>query len=109
MKVRLHWSEKFEVTRKFPVIELDTTEFPQLELEIQNVHEAANDPQQLEKALEDLEYKMHHTHVAGSVENNSTGRGETVMDLVNPFPWSERMEEEGELVGGFSFVGTGVK
>ena len=109
MKIHLQWSEKFEVTRNFPVFELDSQEFPQLELEIQRIHEAARDPQELEKALDNLEYKMHHTHVAGSMENESTGRGETIMDLVSPSPWNQRTEEEGEPVGGFNFVGTGVK
>ena len=108
MKIRLHWSEKFEVVRNFPPFDLDSKDYPELELEIESVHEASRgDSEQLGKALEDLQYKKHHSPAAGSLGSDQA-RGETIMDIVKPYPWSERHEEEGELVGGFNFVGSGV-
>ena len=40
MKLRLHWAERYEVVREFPSFELDSEEFPELELEMLQVHNA---------------------------------------------------------------------
>jgi hypothetical protein len=92
MKLKLHWSEKFEVVTEYPQFTLDAEEFPELELEIQQVW-AAPDKGTQEKALADLEYKMHHTEK----------RGETIMQIVGPWndfdkaQVSSLTEEEGFL------------
>ena len=41
MKLRLHWAEKYEVVREYPSFEIDSEEFPELELEMLNVYNAS--------------------------------------------------------------------
>ena len=75
MKLRLHWAERYEVLRKFPTFELDSQEYPELELEMLQVHNAGS-LQDRNSALEDLEYKMRHT---------PTERGEAIFSMVEPY------------------------
>jgi len=76
MKLRLHWAEKYEMVREYPSFELDSTQFPELELEMMEVYRAESANQQ-QQALEALEYKMHHTRPAP--------RGETIFEMVGPY------------------------
>jgi len=73
MELHLRWAEKFEVVREYPTFSLSTERFPELELEIQKVLDAPH-PAARQEALDDLEYKMHHTEE----------RGETIMEIVGP-------------------------
>tara|TARA_R100000808_G_C2152013_1_gene161274 strand:- start:2790 stop:3092 length:303 start_codon:yes stop_codon:yes gene_type:complete len=73
MKLRLHWAEKYEVVREYPSFELDSKEFPELELEMIQVHNARSQ-QERSIALADLEHKMHQTE----------SQGETIFSMVGP-------------------------
>ena len=75
MKLRLHWAERYEVLRQFPTFELDSKEYPELELEMLQVHSAGSLTER-NIALEDLEYKMRHT---------TTDRGEVIFSMVEPY------------------------
>tara|TARA_B100000131_G_scaffold316203_1_gene355896 strand:+ start:840 stop:1157 length:318 start_codon:yes stop_codon:yes gene_type:complete len=76
MKLRLCWSEKYEVMRQYPPVEVDSEKYPELELELLDVYRAQTAEQQ-QKALDNLEYKMHQTP-AGE-------RGETIFEMVEPY------------------------
>lgn len=75
MKLRLHWAEQYEVVRKYPSFELDSQEFPELELEMLTVYNASTDTAR-QHALADLEYKM---------QNTERERGETIFSMVGPY------------------------
>ena len=75
MKLRIHWAEKYEVVREYPSFELDSEEFPELELEMIQVHSAGSLKQRAQ-ALDALEYKMHQTQGQG---------GETIFDMFGPY------------------------
>jgi len=75
MKLRLHWAEQYEVVREYPSFELDSKEFPELELEMLQIHNAGNASDR-SAALADLEHKMHHT---------KTERGVTIFSMVEPY------------------------
>ena len=75
MKLRLHWAEKYEVVREFPTFEIDSQEYPELELEMLKVHNASTISER-DIALADLEYKMRHT---------TTERGEVIFSMVEPY------------------------
>jgi len=75
MKLRLHWSEKYEMVREYPTFELDSEKFPELELEMMQVCSAGSYDAQTQ-ALADLEYKMHHT---------KPQRGESIFQMVGPY------------------------
>ncbi len=75
MKLKLHWSEKFNVVRTYPSFELDSEHFPELELEMLQVYNAGSLGER-ERALNHLENKMHHTECPE--------RGETIFSLVGP-------------------------
>ena len=75
MKLRLHWAEKFEVVREYPSFEIDSKEYPELELEMLKVHSAPTADER-NIALADLEYKMRHT---------TTERGEVIFSMVEPY------------------------
>jgi hypothetical protein len=75
MKLRLHWAEQYEVVREYPPFEIDSQEFPELELEMLQVHSAGS-LQDRSSALADLEHKMHNT---------TTERGETVFSMFEPY------------------------
>jgi hypothetical protein len=93
MKLRLHWTERFEMVREYPPFELDSEKFPELELEMLQVYNAGSANAQQE-ALSHLEYKMNHTQ----------HRGETIMKLMGPSakPESAQLypigEQEGSLL-----------
>ena len=94
MKLRLHWAERYEVLRKFPTFELDSQEYPELELEMLQVHNAGS-LQDRNSALEDLEYKMRHT---------TTERGEAIFSMVEPYICDSKHAEVhtiGDEDGGF--------
>tara|TARA_R100001443_G_scaffold99912_1_gene107135 strand:- start:4223 stop:4534 length:312 start_codon:yes stop_codon:yes gene_type:complete len=74
MKLRLHWAEKYEVVREYPSFELDSEEFPELELEMLQVHNAQN-TRTRDIALANLEYKMHQIYPEG---------GENVFQMFGP-------------------------
>ncbi len=75
MKLKLHWTEQYEVIREYPSFELDSSEFPELELEMLQIHNAGS-VQDRQSALGDLEYKMHQTQ---------NERGESIFSMVEPF------------------------
>ena len=75
MKLKFHWAEKYEVIREYPSFELDTKDFPELELEMLQVHNAGSAPER-EQALDALEYKMHQVQPEG---------GETIFEMFGPY------------------------
>ena len=75
MKLRLHWAAQYEVVREYPPFEIDSKEFPELELEMLQVHSAGS-LRDRDTALADLEHKMHNT---------KTERGETIFSMVEPY------------------------
>ena len=75
MKLRLHWAEKYEVVREYPSFELDSEEFPELELEMLQVYNA-NNLSERSNALDALEYKMHQTQIDG---------GESIFEMFGPY------------------------
>ena len=75
MKLRLHWSEKYEVVREFPTFEIDSEQYPELELEMLKVYNASSVTDR-DIALADLEYKM---------RNTTTERGEVIFSMVEPY------------------------
>jgi len=76
MKLKLHWTEKYEVVREFPSFVLDSQKFPELEMEMLQVYNAGSLDER-ESALGQLEYKMHQT---------TTGqRGETIFQMIGPY------------------------
>ena len=89
MKLRLHWAEKYEVVREFPSFELDSEQFPELELEMLQVHNAGSAPER-QLALDALEYKMHQTQPEG---------GETVFDMLGPYDHEKYNLSEVHMVG----------
>ena len=75
MKLRLHLAERYEVVREYPSFEIDSEEFPELELEMMKVYSAST-AYERDIALADLEHKMRHT---------TTERGEVIFSMVEPF------------------------
>ncbi len=75
MKLRLHWAEKYEVVREFPTFEIDSEQYPELELEMLKVYNASSAIDR-DIALADLEYKM---------RNTKTDRGEVIFSMVEPY------------------------
>lgn len=76
MKLHLCWSEKYEVIREYPPVEIDSKKFPELELELQDAYNSQTQQDQ-QKALDNLEYKMRQTEVGE--------RGETIFEMVEPY------------------------
>lgn len=74
MKLRLHWAEKYITTRVYPSFEIDSEQFPELELEMLQVYNAGS-VEQRAQALDALEYKMHQTQPEG---------GETIFEMFGP-------------------------
>ena len=74
MKLKLHWAEKHVTTRVYPSFEIDSEHFPELELEMLQVHNAGSLEQRVQ-ALDALEYKMHQTQPEG---------GETIFEIFGP-------------------------
>ena len=75
MKLKLHWAEKHITTRVYPSFEIDSEQFPELELEMLQVHNAGSLEQRVQ-ALDALEYKMHQTQPEG---------GETIFEMFGPY------------------------
>lgn len=75
MKLKLHWTEKYEVVREYPSFVIDSEVFPELELEMLQVHNAGSVAER-SQALDALEYKMHQTQPEG---------GETVFEMLGPY------------------------
>jgi len=76
MELRLHWSERSEMVREYPSFTITSEQYPELELELEQVYRARNEHEQRE-ALGNLEYKMHHTQTGE--------RGETIFEMVGPY------------------------
>ncbi len=76
MKLKLHWLERSEVVREYPSFTLTAEQYPELELELVEVYRASTEQEQKE-ALDNLEYKMHHTQIGE--------RGETIFEMVGPY------------------------
>ena len=76
MKIKLHWTERSEVVREYPSFTISAEQYPELELELQDVYKASSEQEQ-QQALDNLEYKMHHTQVGE--------RGETIFEMVGPY------------------------
>jgi hypothetical protein len=74
--MRFQWTERTEIVKKYPPFTLNVKEYPELELELQDIYRATTTQEQ-ERALQDLEHKMHTTQVGE--------RGETIFDMVGPF------------------------
>ena len=75
MKLKIHWAEKYETVRVYPSFELDSEQFPELELEMLQVHNAGS-LEQRTQALDALEYKMHQVQPEG---------GETIFEMLGPY------------------------
>jgi hypothetical protein len=82
MKLRLRWAEKYEVVREYPSFEVNSEDFPELELEILQVYNASNITER-SKALDALEYKMHQVQPEG---------GETIFELLGPYDDYDKSE-----------------
>ena len=74
MKLKIHWAEKYETVRVYPSFELDSQQFPELALEMVQVHNAGSVAQRAQ-ALDALEYKMHQVQPEG---------GETIFEMFGP-------------------------
>lgn len=74
MKMRLHWAEKYHTVREYPSFEIDSERFPELEVEMVQVHSAGSISAR-NMALADLEYKMHQVQVDG---------GESIFEMFGP-------------------------
>jgi hypothetical protein len=82
MKLRLRWAEKYEVVREYPSFEVNSEDFPELELEMLQVYNASNITER-SKALDALEYKMHQVQPEG---------GETIFELLGPYDDYDKSE-----------------
>ena len=89
MKLRLHWAEKYEVVREFPSFELDSKQFPELEMEMLQVYNAGSAPDR-QQALDALEYKMHQVQPEG---------GETVFEMFGPYDHEKYNSSQVHMLG----------
>jgi|21_taG_2_1085346.scaffolds.fasta_scaffold00379_7 hypothetical protein len=97
MKIKLHWQEESLLVRTYPDFILDSKEFPELELEIQNVYEAQRGNQDLEKPLDDLIYKMETTEVERICGDSADKVLMSISNVVRPWGgFAEASEEEFE-------------
>jgi len=94
MKLKLYGLEIYEVAKKYPPFVLDTTEYPQLELEIMAVAQAEDigDPQKTHAALEELYVKMYDTPAKGSV--GDVDYSIDIMSAVAPFDGHDEATED---------------
>ena len=90
MKLKLHWAERYEMVREFPTFELDSEQFPELELEMLDVYKAVTAREQHE-ALDALEYKMHHTTMGE--------RGETIFEMFGPYDHDKFEQSQVHTIG----------
>lgn len=84
MKLKFHWSEQCQAIRTFPPFELDSEQFPELELEMLQVYNAGSLSDR-DRALSALATKMQDTP--------GTSRGETIFSMVAPAPEDEVQTE----------------
>ena len=89
MKLRLHWAEKYEVVREYPSFEIDSKDFPELELEILQVYNAGSAPERTQ-ALDALEYKMHQVQPEG---------GETIFEMFGPYDHDKFEQSQVHTIG----------
>ena len=89
MKLRLHWAEKYEVVREYPSFEIDSRVFPELELEMLQVHNAGSAPERMQ-ALDALEYKMHQVQPEG---------GETIFEMFGPYDHDKFKQSQVHTIG----------
>ena len=89
MKLRVHWAEKYEVVREFPSFVLDSNDFPELEMEMLQVHTAGS-ANERNQALDALEYKMHQVQPEG---------GETIFEMFGPYDHDKFEMSEVHMVG----------
>ena len=89
MKLRLHWAEKYEVVREYPSFEIDSRDFPELELEMLQVHNAGSAPERMQ-ALDALEYKMHQVQPEG---------GETIFEMFGPYDHDKFEQSQVHTIG----------
>tara|TARA_A100001515_G_scaffold144630_1_gene149313 strand:- start:4092 stop:4400 length:309 start_codon:yes stop_codon:yes gene_type:complete len=89
MKLRVHWAEKYEVVREFPSFVLDSNDFPELEMEMLQVHSAGS-ANERNQALDALEYKMHQVQPEG---------GETIFEMFGPYDHDKFEMSEVHMVG----------
>ncbi len=98
MKLKIHWAEKYETVRVYPSFEVDSQDFPEIELEMLQVHNAGS-LEQRERALDALEYKMHQVQPEG---------GETIFEMLGPYdPDKFNMSEIhtlGDEIGSFALT-----
>jgi hypothetical protein len=97
MKIKLHWQEESLMVRTYPSFVLDSKEFPELELEIQNVYEAQQAKEELDKPLDDLLYKMQTTEVERICGDSAEAVLGDIAGIVRPWgSYHEATEEEFE-------------
>ena len=89
MKLRVNWAEKYEVIREFPSFVLDSNDFPELEMEMLQVHSAGS-ANERNQALDALEYKMHQVQPEG---------GETIFEMFGPYDHDKFEMSEVHMVG----------
>lgn len=89
MKLRVHWAEKYEVVREFPSFVIDSNDFPELEMEMLQVHSAGS-ANERNQALDALEYKMHQVQPEG---------GETIFEMFGPYDHDKFEMSEVHMVG----------
>tara|TARA_R100000005_G_scaffold90282_1_gene61452 strand:- start:338 stop:646 length:309 start_codon:yes stop_codon:yes gene_type:complete len=89
MRLRVHWAEKYEVVREFPSFVLDSNDFPELEMEMLQVHSAGS-ANERNQALDALEYKMHQVQPEG---------GETIFEMFGPYDHDKFEMSEVHMVG----------
>ncbi len=98
MKLRIHLAEKYEVVREYPSFELDSEQFPELELEMLQVHNAGSLTQR-SQALDALEYKMHQVQPEG---------GETIFEMLGPYDHGKyeqsQVYELSDAMGSFALT-----
>ena len=98
MKLRLHWAEKYEVVREYPSFELDSKDFPELELEMLQVYNAGTTSERMQ-ALDALEYKMHQVQPEG---------GETIFEMFGPYDHDKfeqsKVHTVGDEIGSFALT-----
>jgi hypothetical protein len=98
MKLKIHWAEKYETVRVYPSFEVDSEDFPELELEMLQVHNAGS-LEQRERALDALEYKMHQVQPEG---------GETIFEMFGPYDPDKfnmsKIHTIGDEIGSFALT-----
>ena len=105
MKIRLHWTEEYQTVRKYPAFTLDTKEYPQLELEVQNIYDAYTTGTDMKGSLGTLMEKMHNTKVECIYEDSEPASVD-IISIIEPYHDCDASEEKvfNEL-SSFTFSG----